>query len=57
MTFSYSVKTERDVAVEGDWDFDSTEFEPMRTVIVISSDYVPSVMSKMEDMLPMPSST
>ena len=55
-SFHYSVKDEHDLAVDGTWDFDSDEFEPTRTVIILSADYVPSVMSKMEDLLPLPNS-
>lgn len=52
--FEYSVKSERDLAVDGMWDLESGELEPTRTVVVISADYVPSVMAKMEEMYPVP---
>jgi hypothetical protein len=54
LTFHYSVKDERDVAVDGAWDLNSDELEPMRTVIVLSADYVPSIMAKIEELYPVP---
>lgn len=56
LVFQYPVKNERDVAVDGAWDLDSDELEPTRTVIVISSDYVPSIMAKIEELYPVPGS-
>jgi hypothetical protein len=54
LTFQYSVKEERDIAVDGGWDMDSDELEPTRTVIVVSYDYVPSIMAKIEELYPVP---
>ena len=42
--------------MDGSWDFDSEELEPTRTVIVVSYDYVPSIMAKIEELYPVPNS-
>lgn len=48
------MQDEHDVAIDGSWDKKSDKLEPTRTVIVMSADYVPSVMAKIEERFPIP---
>jgi protein BCP1 len=50
LTFEFSVKSERDTGIDGQWDMDSDELEPMRTVSVISADKLPVIMARMTEL-------
>ena len=54
LSFDYSVKHERDTIVGGLWDDETDEFDPFRTVMVIPSDRIPTVMGKMRENLSVP---
>ena len=51
LSFDYSVKEEHDTVIAGDWDEEETEFEPMRTVLVIPAKFMPDVMANINNML------
>ncbi|KAK2174969.1 hypothetical protein NP493_761g01047 [Ridgeia piscesae] len=54
LTFDYSVKTERDTAIGGDWDGTEDELEPLRTVCVIPADRMQCIMGKLRETLSLP---
>ena len=54
LTFDYSVKSERDTAIEGQWDETADELEPLRTVCVIPADRMQCIMGQLRDALSLP---
>ena len=57
LTVEYSVASERDTCVGGQWDDEEEEFEPFRTVMVIPKARLAAVMDRMRDMLALPPAT
>ena len=53
MQFSFSVASERDAGASGQWDEDDDEMEPFRTVLLIPSDKIPTIMAKLTPVLSM----
>ena len=51
ISFEYSVKKEHDTVVGGNWDGEDGEMEPLRTVMLISADKIPSIMQKLQENL------
>ena len=51
ISFEYSVKQEHDTVVGGDWDGEEGEMEPLRTVMLIPADKIPSIMQKLQENL------
>ncbi|KAI0212863.1 BRCA2 and CDKN1A-interacting protein, partial [Lamellibrachia satsuma] len=47
LTFDYSVKSERDTAIAGEWNGTADELEPLRTVCVIPGDRMQCIMGKL----------
>ena len=45
-TFDYSVQSERDTGMSDQWDND-TVLEPIRTVMLLSADKLPTIMQRM----------
>merc|ERR1712004_48449 len=49
--FSYSVASERDQGVDGEWDDEDSSLEPQRTLLVIPADKIQTIMSKLKELL------
>jgi len=47
MSFEYSVKDERDTGVDGQWDVNSTQLEPTRTVSIVPADRLTAILADM----------
>jgi len=50
LSFQYSVKDERDMGVDGQWDRHSTELEPTRTVSIVSANRLPVILAEMSQL-------
>ena len=48
------MKSERDTAIEGQWDETADELEPLRTVCLIPADRMQSIMGQLRDALSLP---
>ena len=51
LEFSYSVASERDTGVDGEWDEDDTEMDPQRTLLLIPASKMPTIMTKLKELL------
>jgi len=51
LSFSYSVASERDTVVDGGWDDEDCEMDPLRTVLLIPASKMDTIMLKLREVL------
>ena len=51
LVFEFSVKSEHDTCISGEWDDEDDQFEPFRTVMVFKKERFPTILDQIRQLL------